>query len=59
LQLLNPSLKICVIAPVIIPQNEKLNFPENAANEGEFLIVLYRHSSDTEKTSKMPQMFKK
>ncbi|OQX70611.1 MAG: hypothetical protein B6D62_04175 [Candidatus Cloacimonas sp. 4484_275] len=59
LALLNPSLKIGVIAPIIIPDNEELKFPKNAKKEGDFLIVQHRHSADDEEKTKMPQMFKK
>ena len=58
LALLNPSLKICVIAPIIIPTNDKLKFPENSKTEGDFLLVLHRHSSEPENENlKMPKMF--
>ena len=39
LSLLNPKLKIAVIAPVFVDENTKLDFPEEERGEGDFLIV--------------------
>ncbi len=59
LQLLDKTLKIAVISPIVIPNDKKPYFVEEEKDTGDYLLVMHRFSQDKESSQTTAQkMFK-